>query len=57
MSFKAISSFSSGGHMTVCAILVEDIMRTFLWIYFEFGPVVQMSFKDISILALFVQFC
>ena len=39
---------------TICAILVEGIMRIILWNYFEFGPVFQeeVSFKDISYLEL-----
>ena len=33
-----------------CALLVEDSIGTFLYIYLEFGPLVpeKMSFKDIS---------
>ena len=43
---------------TYCAFLVEDILGTILWNYFEFGPAVQeeMSFKDISYLELLMPF-
>ena len=63
MSFKDVSYLEpwwpfvqpSG---TICANLVEGIMRTILRNYFEFRPVVQeMSFKDISYLELWRPFC
>ena len=44
--------FSSGGHFiqqsrTVCAILIEGIMRNISVKLFEFGPLVQeMLFKE-----------
>ena len=51
MLFKDIFIWSSGGPFvqpsgTICAILVEVIMRNNCEFFFEFGPVVQeMSFK------------
>ena len=53
---------SSGGLFvrqsgTICAILVGGIIRTVLRNYFEFGPAVQMSFKDISYLEFWQPFC
>ena len=37
MLFKDISYLERSG--SICAILVEGIMRNNLWNYFEFGPV------------------
>ena len=36
------------GSRTICSINVKGILGTFLWNYFEFGPVVkeERSFKD-----------
>ena len=55
--------WSSGGpyvqrSRTICAILVEGIMKNNSVNYFEFGPVVQEQlFKDISYLEFLQPFC
>ena len=55
LALKALFSiFSSSSHFvrqreTICAIMIEGIMGTFVWNYFEFGPVIQeeMSHKKV----------
>ena len=57
--FKCSFDFSSSRHFvqwskTMCAILIDGFMGTFVWKYFKFGRIVQevMTFKNISILAI-----
>ena len=58
MFFKDSLIYISGGPFVqftvmIYAILVEGIMRNFLWNYFEFGPLAQeMSLKDLSYIQL-----
>ena len=60
---KIVLFYSSGGHFvrqswTICAILIEGIMGTFMWNYFKLWGVVQkqMAFKNSFYLQLWRPF-